>query len=402
MASLLLQSRFTQQPPLGTPIDPKWIERGLQLVWGPNAYFYVAEAWRSAARTFVGTDIGAVANEGGWTTFFNANNQINIAGTIVGASPTEFTLLAACKPGSVASDAILLSVSNGSNLVMLQQRVSATAGYMLFSRSSSGDVQISPGVAPTLGPLRTVGGVWRSGTDEKSVFLNGVKIATSTTNTGTLAVTKASIGGDARSQGQAYNGAMPISMIFNRALSDAEMRTLTENPWQIFKPVARRLWSVASAAPGVTGSLLSTLDGITLSASGQAINAGSFSSTLDGSSLSASGTVGNSPSGSIASTLTGTSLSASGNVIALGLLTSTLGGAAMSASGTVANRGALASTLDGSSLSASGSALMNPAGSMSSTLDDAAFAAGGYVGTPPAGPDFFIRLPKNPRHVIHH
>lgn len=39
------------------------------------------------------------------------------------------------------------------------------------------------------------------------------------------------------------------------------------------------------------------------------------------------------------------------------------------------------------------------------TAIDAGGAAGFlrvYVGTPPAGPDFFIRLPKNPRHVIHH
>ena len=395
MASLLLPSRVTQQPPLGAPIDPKWIERGLQLVWGPNATFYIADVWRSSAQTFIGTNIGAVANEGGWTTNFNGNNQINIAGTIVGASPTEFSLIAACKPSSVASDAILLSVSNGSNIVMLQQRVSATAGYMLFSRSSSGDVQISPGVAPTLGPLRTVGGVWRSGTDEKSTFLNGIKTATSTTNTGTLAVTKASVGGDARSSGQCYSGAIPIAMIFNRALSDAEMRSLTENPWQIFKPITRRLWA-PQASIGVSGTLQSTLSDVTFAASGQALDSGAFASTLGGASLAASGTVGNSASGSIASTLDGVTMAAAGNVTDAGTLSSTLGGASMSAIGIVTNRGIFASTLDGAALAA------NASGSIASALDGATLAAGGYVGIPPAGPDFFIRLPKNPRHVIHH
>jgi hypothetical protein len=242
MSAIALASRWTQPPPLGTPIDPKWIDRGLQFVWGPNTTFYIAEPWRSATQTFIGTNIGAVANEGGWTTNLNGNNQINIAGTIVGASPTEFSMIAACKPASVATDMILLSVSNGSNLVMLQQRVSSSAGYMLYSRSSVGDVIISPNVAPTLGPLRTAGGVWRSGTGEKSTFLNGVKTASVTTDTGTLAVTKASVAGDARSSGQCYSGALPIGMIFNRALSDAEMRSLTENPWQIFKPLTRRMW----------------------------------------------------------------------------------------------------------------------------------------------------------------
>lgn len=401
MASLLLPSRFTQQPPLGTPIDPKWIERGLQMVWGPNAYFYVDAAWRSSAITYGGTNGGAVASEGGFSTYLNGNNQVNIAGSIVGASPSEFTLIAACKTQSVASDAILLSVSNGSNIVMLQQRVSATAGYMLFSRSSSGDVQISPGVAPTVGPLLTCGGVWRSGTGEKSTFLNGIKTATSTANTGALSVTKASVAGDARSGGQAFNGTIPIAMIFNRALSDAEMRSLTENPWQIFRPATRRLWA-PQASVNVSGTLQSTLAGATLSSSGQVLNAGSFGSTLDGASLACNGTVGNSPSGSIASTLAGVTMAAAGNVTNAGTFSSMLDGASMSSSGIVTNRGTFASTLDGAVFSASGAVNANASGALASTLDGATFAAGGYVGIPPAGPDFFIRLPKNPRHVIHH
>jgi hypothetical protein len=62
----------------------------------------------------------------------------------------------------------------------------------------------------------------------------------------------------------------------------------------------------------------------------------------------------------------------------------------------------LASTLDGATLAASGAVNANASGSFASTLDGATFAAGGYVGTPPAAPDFFIRLPKNPRHLLRH
>ncbi|MBQ5963149.1 hypothetical protein [Massilia sp. ZL223] len=175
---------------------------------------------------------------------------------------------------------------------------------------------------------------------------------------------------------------------FSRVLSPDEVVTLS-NP-------------ASGGAGDISGAFASTLAGTTIAAAGQVIAAGALSSTLDGATLAAAGTAGNQPSGSLASTLTGVTMSASGAATNAGALASTLNGASMTASGTVTNRGALASSLDGASLAASGGVATNATGTMSSTLAGAALAAGGYVGIPPEGPDFFIRLPKNPRHSLRH
>lgn len=160
---------------------------------------------------------------------------------------------------------------------------------------------------------------------------------------------------------------------------------------------------VESAAPaGASGTLAATLAGASLSASGTVIASGALQSTLTGASLAASGLVASPPSGALASTLAGAAMSANGGVTNVGALAASLDGATMSAVGTVTNRAALASQLDGAGMAASGSVITIPAGALSSTLDGAGLTAGGYVGTPPAAPDFFLRLPKNPRHVIHH
>jgi hypothetical protein len=182
----------------------------------------------------------------------------------------------------------------------------------------------------------------------------------------------------------------------------AELAAFSANTWgTLWNAQPRRLWS-ASASAGISGALSASLDGATFAASGQVIAQGAFASTLSGATFSASGTVGNSPSGTFASALAGASMAAAGNVTNTGAFASTLVGAAMVASGAVTNRGVFASTLDGATMSASGAVTANASGTFASTLDGATLAAGGYVGTPPAAPDFFIRLPKNPRHSLRH
>lgn len=196
-----------------------------------------------------------------------------------------------------------------------------------------------------------------------------------------------------------------VCLVFNQPLTDAEIADLTVStsaPWQVFKAPARRLWLGSSSSSSNSGTFASTLSGAGLVASGQVVDSGVFASTLAGATLAASGLVASPPSGALASTLTGASMAAAGTVTNPGALASTLSGVTMSAAGTVTNRGAVASQLDGAAMSASGSVITIPTGSLASTFDGAALAAGGYVGTPPVGPDFFIRLPKNPRHVLHH
>lgn len=198
-----------------------------------------------------------------------------------------------------------------------------------------------------------------------------------------------------------FNGKGYMLAVLRGVLTDADAAALSANPWQVFDdPAQTQARAVAAAA--ITGTLAGTLDGATIAATGLLTAQGALASTLDGATLAAAGQASTPPSGSVASTLDGAVLAASGNVADVGMLASTLTGCTMAASGIILDPGSFANTLAGASMAASGQVITIPSGTLNSTLDGAALAAGGYVGTPPAGPNFFIRLPKNPRHVLPH
>jgi hypothetical protein len=138
-----------------------------------------------------------------------------------------------------------------------------------------------------------------------------------------------------------------------------------------------------AAAGGVTGTLATTLAGVTLSASGTETITGTLATTLAGATLAASGT--ETISGTLAATLDGATLAASGTETITGTLASTLDGATLSASGSGGDSGVtgtLATTLDGATLAASGTETVT--GTLASTLEGAALAGSGtetFTGT---------------------
>lgn len=83
-----------------------------------------------------------------------------------------------------------------------------------------------------------------------SWFSNGRKSSSDTNGS-----TGGTVGGDLvfRRQGPYANNLLPyidktgLTLVFERALSDAEISSISANPWQLFKPVERRIWVPASA-----------------------------------------------------------------------------------------------------------------------------------------------------------
>lgn len=80
-----------------------------------------------------------------------------------------------------------------------------------------------------------------------------------------------------------FNGSVKISAVWNRLLSDAELQSLSENPYQIFKAPSRRVWFSTSSGPTYTitaasGSFSLTGNAAALRADRKlAVSAGSFS-----------------------------------------------------------------------------------------------------------------------------
>lgn len=402
MLSLLVSSCYTQQPQGAVQID--WsnpITRGLAFAFihgvvafgfctsGQNVIPYVGA-------TAVPTPIGLGAKSTSTSTrAYSLGNH--------GITTTNYSLFAAGTAASGVTQSAIDADNSGPRY--FQFRITGNkVDFIPFNTSAA--VTGQPVIANALTAAELARGFTMGATASatRTAAFQNQQMATATPAS-LIAPTLAlplSIGARATGATGWNTGALSCAYGWSVTKSDAEMFSLAANPWQIWKLPSRRLWYSTTSASDATGSLAATLDGATFVATGQIIAQGAFASTLSGAAFTASGTVGNAPSGTIASTLAGASMAATGNVTNVGAFASTLGGASMVASGAVTNRGALASTLDGATLAASGAVNANASGSFASTLDGATFAAGGYVGTPPAAPDFFIRLPKNPRHLLRH
>lgn len=80
-----------------------------------------------------------------------------------------------------------------------------------------------------------------------SIYVNGRLEATGTAANTTSNADTFNLGGITNQTSYNVRGSIPVACAWSRVLSAAEMASLAENPWQLFKAPARRLW-VASAA----------------------------------------------------------------------------------------------------------------------------------------------------------
>lgn len=95
-------------------------------------------------------------------------------------------------------------------------------------------------------------------------YVDGINVGASSTNVnGSFGATDAVIGADKANDSADFNGAIPLVSLWNRALSATEIKSLSDNPWQIFKSQSRRIWVGAAGGtntavnPG-TGSIAIT------------------------------------------------------------------------------------------------------------------------------------------------
>ncbi len=181
------------------------------------------------------------------------------------------------------------------------------------------------------------------------------------------------------------NGRAPLILLFDRAISESEVRSISQNPWQIFKPISRRIFVPVAAGGGdVTGTFSATEVAETLSASGGIIVGGASSITEAVETASASGSVAIGATSSI--TETAETLSASGTVDSGVVGTASISEAAetASASGAVAVGGTASITQAAQTLTAAGSIQITGAGNLielAETLTASGIVLGGITGS---------------------
>jgi hypothetical protein len=119
-------------------------------------------------------------------------------------------------------------------------------------------------------------------TSSNQFYVNGVAATTTqvvdTSNTGLPSpAVPLWLGDDVEfASGKRLNGTIALHLHFSRVLTGAEIKSLSENPWQIFAPAARSIW-VPVAAGGPTYTL--TADSGSFALTGQAAGL-SFNRTL--------------------------------------------------------------------------------------------------------------------------
>lgn len=169
-----------------------------------------------------------------------------------------------------------------------------------------------------------------------------------------------------------FMGRVYLAAVWNRALSSAEIKQLSANPWQLFKPVQRQIWVPVSAGGGGTSQTIAfTLDDLTASVSQTLSHSQSAAFTLDGISSTVNQAVTHSQSlsatlGDITASISQELAGAKSQSIAF-----TLDGITASVSQTASHAQSLAITLDDVTVAISQSAAPSSKDqSLAITLDD--------------------------------
>jgi hypothetical protein len=170
---------------------------------------------------------------------------------------------------SAGATAFSLFVRNTSTANQQILRTDSAANGMLFRANDSsndrflvyvsGSYRVAQATASAIGTWAALCGTYDGSTVR--LYRDATEIA-STAFTGTIAnnATAYSIGG--RSDGAEYmNGLVACTFLWTRALTPTEIRSVTLNPWQIFRAPSRRLWVPSGAAPPSTDGYVKVWNG---------------------------------------------------------------------------------------------------------------------------------------------
>lgn len=134
-------------------------------------------------------------------------------------------------------------------------------GGTLYAVGANNNSRVLSTTAPNTGEWVTLACV--TNTADGKLAIDGQVVATGTL-AGALSSYVFAIGcaghtaGGATSGTAFLDGLVGPALVFNRALSDAELRSISENPYQILRPANDRLWLDVIAGGGVTGTLAAT------------------------------------------------------------------------------------------------------------------------------------------------
>ena len=251
--ALLRPSVWTQQPQQACEID--WsnpITQGLAIAVMPNANS-ARELTLSTPSAKVGSPSNSVGSRGVASIGSGGANYFTFT------DYDKYDLV-----GPITVIAVVDGISGGVSGGYLSKGPIDTANTPFFFGRSGAIVSLSRGGASDYQRFNTTNTVTVPGAPcVFGVTQNGVLGSGATCNYYLNGVTPGSSAGGGMANTVAAANALPVrfagttekvylALAFNRVLSGAEIKSLSDNPWQIFKPIPRRIFAPVSASGGAT------------------------------------------------------------------------------------------------------------------------------------------------------
>lgn len=268
--ALLRPSVWTQQPQQACEIDlSNPISRGLIYAFKPAGtprFNGSVAPIKSSFFSSSGSDLIQLTSAG---VGFSSNGYNELIHSLSRAAATANANL---------TQVCVFTASNSSNsqykLANLSSSGGATNGFFIGNGSSfclKADTVPSAGAisSSALSVGKVYVGAYTSKVGRQELFLNGISQGTTASATTHSQDLNRFVSGANRN---------PIALFasFNRVLSDAEIKSLSDNPWQIFKPIPRSIFAEVSAGGG----------GVTITANiGQATASGLTATLTQASTL---------------------------------------------------------------------------------------------------------------------
>lgn len=271
MSYLILPSRSTRQPPGMARID--WnnpITRGLRAAW-------MASSANMLVNSVQGSGVGDLTATGsppivptpyGLGYDFNGSSQFltNTSNSAVTDVPCTFFVF--CNPRVV--DGRPLTISTGTT-------ADDVIGFQLSSTNIN--AQHYDGGTNALAYTSISTSIWYSFTgqflsDSRAIYVNG-RLSNRTTGAVAAAsgINRVTIGYAPWSSGEYLNGTIALPMMWNRALSDEEILSVSINPWQLFA-TQRRLWFAPSGGGATTTTINAETGAFALTGAAATLNRG--------------------------------------------------------------------------------------------------------------------------------
>lgn len=242
MALVPIRIDRTSKPPLGTPLrsDGHWSIQGLAGAWSFNESAGVPiNAVDSRPSNFAGT--GNIWHPDGMQTGTTGGLITNATLPTQDVANTSFTYFTVCQiPTGLISSATLMGNRYGGTSSPLQFFKIKAGGTEYYNNGVNNGFSYTWSVGPT-----TQIAVVKSG-NTLIGYQNGVPRATSTV-TVTQDPNPIFIGCGGVTAQEPSKSMFSVALYFNRALSPAEVASLSANPWQIYEP--ETVWIEVGGTP---------------------------------------------------------------------------------------------------------------------------------------------------------